>query len=125
MLEDTFVHKERCLNELKQETQKQLAAVRIEDVSGFIRGVERCEQLIAELKEINIQASSVLSEKESVFEEIGQDILRMRSEISDLLPTWRERLRSQMLREQEGTRIKQVYDDDDEYVPPIFLDKRK
>ncbi|WP_027416169.1 flagellar protein FliT [Aneurinibacillus terranovensis] len=121
MTEEWITQKEKLLLQFKRETLIQLEAVREEDVARFSQSVEACSQLIVQINQLeNRELPPDINE----WHQIGQDILNMRTEISNLLPAWHEKLRTRMLHEQASKKIKNAYEEEEDILP-IFVDKRK
>lgn len=123
MSETWIDRKERLLFEMNKQMIAQLDAAQSEDLERFMYSVEICEQLIREIDMLDQQNQGSVTNRTECMQNIGQEILRIRMQISDLLPAWREKIRNGMLQEQANTRFKQAYEED-QNIPPIFLDKR-
>ncbi|WCK54183.1 flagellar protein FliT [Aneurinibacillus sp. Ricciae_BoGa-3] len=121
MTEEWTNQKEKLFVEFKKQTLIQLSAVREEDTWRFSQSVAACAQLIAQINQLEVQD---LDGYKNTLQQIGQDIVNMRTEISNLLPAWHEKVRRKMLQEQTSRKVKNVYEEE-EYIPPIFMDKRK
>jgi hypothetical protein len=114
----------RLLLELKAETSKQLSAVQAEEAEEFLQNTDRCSSIMKAIDGFQLQNITAIGESSLEWKEIIKEILKIREQISILLPPLYEKLKQKADSEKHLNFVKRRYNQEDRPVPSIFLDKK-
>jgi hypothetical protein len=116
--------KKRLLLELKVETLNQLSAVQAEDPERFLISTESCSSIMEALDEFNLKENPITDDSNPEWRGIFQEILAIREQISILIPPLFVKIKQKADSEKQLNFVKRRYNQDDQPLPSIFLDKK-
>jgi hypothetical protein len=119
---ETAKNKRKLFETYKEETLKQYTFVQEKQPERFLESTQICEDLI---KQIDNCQNPITSQEEQEIKNIIREILRIREQISLLIPTAQKYFSEQLKAERQRSEIQRRYGDQLPQPPSIFFDKRK
>ena len=116
--------KKRLLIELKVETLNQLSAVENENVEEFLLSTEKCSSIMEAIDALQLEKTQLSVGIATESEVILKEITAIRDRISILLKPLYEQIKEKANSEKQMNFVKRRYNQGDQPVPSIFLDKR-
>ncbi|WP_139185004.1 flagellar protein FliT [Aneurinibacillus thermoaerophilus] len=120
-----YSQKKRLLTEMRTETLEQLRAVRAEDVEAFLDHVERCNQIIESINQLDAQNEARDPSEEQELRRLLQEVIEVRQHITPLLVPLRDKLRQGAVMERRQVIIQKGYNKEEAYLPSIFFDRKE
>jgi hypothetical protein len=117
-----YEEKIRLIIELKAETLNQLVVVQAEDPEEFLYSTERCNAIIESLE--FLRGVQLKDELRMEWRAILQEIAEIRNQISILIQPLYEKIKQKAEAEKQINFVKRRYNQDNQPVPSIFLDKK-